>query len=399
MNLSFRIARRYLFARRSTNAINIITGIATFGVAVGAMALVLVLSVFNGFEELFLTLFNNLNADARIESVSGKTFEPSLETLNKLESIPGVLVLSRTVDEIAFLQYRDNQIPGRIKGVDSNYVLLNRLDTMILDGRYELKRNGRNRSIIGRQLRMGLGIDVTDEFQPLTIYTARRNQGGPLTNPLVSRPTYPSGVILTQQAVDQQYVIIGIELAQELLDLPAAAVSALEIKLAPGFLTDPAVFRFIEEVMGPDFRVTDRFEQEKTLLRLMRIEKWIGFTIVGFMMILISFNIVGALWMIVLDKEKDISILKSMGMTDARVRGIFFRVGLLLCLVGLLIGFVLAITVALLQQNFQLLDAYLMELKWYDFPVVAAVVLTIGLLASWLPARRAAGIKGVVREE
>ncbi len=413
MNLPARMSWRYLFARKSTNAINIITLIATFGVAIGVASLILVLSVFNGFEDTFLGMFNNLNPDVRVVAKQGKTFRVAQDTLTRLEALPGVQVVSRVLEETAMFRYGDRQSVGSIKGVDYRYPDINRVDTMIRDGRYDLTypQAVPFGAVVGTRLAQELGIDVLNELLSLTIYMAKPRPRG-VQNPILGgrspftvRNVVPTGIIRSQEAYENQAVILDLGLASELLSISDSSITAIEMKLYPGYDNEDT-YEEIRAVMGPGFVTQDRYEQENTILKLMQVEKWLAFAIVSLMMILISFNLVGALWMIVLEKHKDISILRSLGMTATDVRNIFLRVGLLICGLGLFGGFVLAFLLHALQQRFELFtmpgtlyEAYPVSFRWQDFPVVIAVVLLIGLLASLLPAKRAEGITATISEE
>lgn len=409
MNLSFRIARRYLFSKKSTSAINIITGIAMLGVAVGTAALILVLSVFNGFEDLFLDLFDNFNPDVAITAKQGKTFDPTDTLLARLESVEGVVVIAQTLEEVALFEYRDKSAIGRLKGVDQRYIQVNRIDSIIREGEFRVSNDSRAYGVVGNQMVNNLGIDVTDEFSSLTAYMPRSSQqrtllmgGGKQFN---SKFIFPSGTFLGQQDLDNQYVLADLDLVRELMEKPNA-VTTLEIRLAPGFLVEETL-EALQSAAGPELEVRDRYEQEAAFLRLMKIEKWISFAIVGLMILLVSFNIIGALWMIVLEKTKDVSILKGMGYTDTGIQGIFLRLGLLLCGTGMSIGFLLALIIFTLQRSVglitlpvgSLLDAYPVSLRWGDFAIVTGLVLAIGYLASLLPANRAKRIPAIILEE
>lgn len=409
MKLPLRMAWRYLFAKKSTNAVNIITLIAAFGVSIGAAALLLTLSVFNGFEDLFLGMFDNLNPDVEITTARGKSFTFTREQKDRLYSVEGVEQVAATLEETAFFTYRGKRSAGKIKGVDDNYVKINDIDTTIREGQYQLRDGaGKYFAVVGHQLVYALGIDVLDQFEALNVYMAKRQRSrsailGGASPPFVSRALYPAGIMQTQQTFESQAVLIDLGLARELLGLPDSTVSAVEIRLAPGFDVR-STYDELRETMGEDFVIRNRFEQESGVLKLMQIEKWISFAIVALMMILISFNLIGALWMIVLEKKKDIAILRSMGMTAPDIRSIFLRVGLLLCGIGLLAGFTLATLLYLAQKQYSFiqipgLDAYPLSLRLADFPIVAVVVLIIGFLASLMPAWRAAREDAVVREE
>lgn len=403
MNLSARMAWRYLFAPKSTNAINIITFVAAFGVAIGAASLIIALSVFNGFEDIFVGMFNNLNPDVRITAARGKTFEASDSLLAEIRSLDGVVVISETLEETARFQYLGHQAFGPLKGVDSDYARINGIDSMIQEGEYDLlvPQVETMGSIVGQNLARELLIDPENRINALSIYVPRpRTRGGNsiLTSgrlPYRVREVLPMGIVRSQEAFENQAVLVDLELAREMLGLEAPTVSALEVKLAPGF-DNPGTFRALQEKLGEDYVIRNRFEQENSILKLMRVEKYVAYSIVTLMVILISFNLVGALWMIVLEKRQDIVILQSLGMAGSDIRNVFLRVGLLISTLGLASGFALAILIYLLQTQFSIVglpgtlaEAYPVSLRAVDFLVVTLTVLTIGLLASILPARRA----------
>lgn len=405
MNLAVKIARRYLFSRRSTNAINIISGIAIFGVAIGTAALILILSVFNGFEDLFLSLYNNFNPDVTVSLVKGKTFEVDSAMIDDVYRIDGVDVVSQTLEEKALFDYKENKDIGLLKGVDDNYAVVTGIDSTVREGSYGFKNQGIDLAIVGQGIRNKLGIDVEDPFSELTIFMPKRKRRGPFdTRPFTSKQVHPSGTFLVQQDFENQYVLTSLDVARTLVAKPNAC-SALEIKLSPGFDIS-STYDQIKEVMGDDFTIKNRYEQEASFLRLMRVEKWLSFAIVGLMMLLVSFNLIGALWMIVLEKQADITILKSMGMSDGGIYRIFFYEGLFMCILGLLIGFLIATILFVLQKTVgiivlpggMLIDAYPVSLRWYDFPIVALVVFGIGALAAILPARRARRVSALIHE-
>lgn len=413
MNLSAKMAWRYLFAQKSTNAINIITLIAGFGVAIGAAALLLLLSVFNGFEDLFLGMFNNLNPDVRIEAAEGKTFEVDDEMLAGIYAIEGVELVSETLQETAIFSYDRKQSAAHVKGVDKNYAGITGIDSLVKDGAYDLvvpASSSIGGAVVGNQLSIVLGIDPLNKYERLTIFMLRPKPRGS-TLLTTGRTNYlrkefqPTGIIRSQEAFENQAVLIDLKRARELLSVSDSTVSALELKLKPDS-NNRAVYRALEDYLGPGYVVKNRYQQENSILKLMQIEKWVGFAIVSLMMILISFNLVGALWMIVLEKKRDIAILRSLGMTAKGVSSVFLRVGLLLCGIGLMTGFLLASLLFLLQKTFGLIslpgaltEAYPISFRWYDFPVVALTVLGIGLIASLLPAQRAGKISAVTAEE
>ncbi|MCP9234553.1 ABC transporter permease [Lewinella sp. JB7] len=412
MNLSARMAWRYLFARKSTNAINIITFVAAFGVAIGAASLIIALSVFNGFEDIFVGMFNNLNPDVRITAARGKTFVADDELLARIRRVEGVGVISQTLEETARFQYLGHQAFGPLKGVDSDYATINGIDTMIEEGRYDLDYPQVDAlgAIVGQNLAQELLIDPLNQFNALSIYVPRpRTRGGGTILasgrlPYQVREVLPVGIVRSQEAFENQAVLIKLSLAREIMGVEEGVVSGLEIKLRPGAVAENTYHR-IREAVGEDFIVQNRFEQENSILKLMRVEKYVAYAIVTLMMILISFNLIGALWMIVLEKRKDIVILRSLGMVGRDIRNVFLRVGLLICALGLLSGFGLATLIYLVQTHYgivglpgTLAEAYPLSFRPLDFVVVAATVLFIGLLASILPARRAEQVELAVKE-
>lgn len=397
------MAWRYLFARKSTNAINIITFVAAFGVAIGAASLIIALSVFNGFEDIFVGMFNNLNPDVRITAAEGKTFEASEDLLAGIRRTDGVRVISETLEETARFQYLGHQAFGPLKGVDHEYARINGIDSMIQDGSYDLlvPQYEAMGAIVGQNLARELLIDPVNQVNLLSIYVPRprtRGGGSVLSSgrlPYRVREVLPVGVVRSQEAFENQAVLIDIGLAREIMGVEAPTVSSLELKLAEGFETK-RTYRALQEAVGDGYVVRNRFEQENSILKLMRVEKYVAYAIVTLMVILISFNLVGALWMIVLEKRQDIVILQSLGMVSTEVRNVFLRVGLLICAIGLFSGFGLAVLVYTVQTNFGIIglpgafaDAYPMSLRLGDFLVVTATVLIIGFLASILPAKRA----------
>lgn len=405
MNLPLKFAGRYLFAKRSTNAINIITGVAVFGVAVGAAALILVLSVFNGFEDLINAMFSSVNPDVKITAVKGKTFDADTTMLAKLKAIDGIEVISQTLEEVAFFEYKDNQDFGILKGVDDQYMLVNGIDSMVREGAFKLEDNQRALAILGLGMRNALGVNVDDLFTPISIHMPKRRTSVFDTKPFRTRLAYPYGTFIIQQDFDNQYVLTSLEFVRELMAMENK-ISSLELKLYPGF-NIPTTFSAIRNALGPDFDVKNRYQQEESFMKLMQMEKWLSYAIVSLMMLMISFNIIGALWMIVLEKKKDIAILKSMGATDNTVRNIFLSQGVLLCLVGVGIGFAIALGAYLMQKSYglvsipgnMLVDAYPISIRWLDFLIVLLTVSFIGLLASIPPALKARRVQAIIREE
>ena len=405
MQLPLKIAWRYLFARKSTNAINIITGITVTGLAIGTAALLLVLSVFNGFEALLTTLFSNFNPDVKVTPLQGKTFEEDSSRIARIEALPGVAAVARSLEEVAFFEYEDNQDFGVLKGIDAQYRHVTHIDSTIVEGRYVLEKEGRAFLVLGAGMRNKLGVDVDDYLEPIAVYMAKRKVRTAMEQPFRKRYAFPAGTFKIQQEYDQRYVLAPLWFTQELMQMPYQ-LSALEIRLDPA-ADKEATIEAIRRIMGPDFAVKDRYQQEEAFFKLMNIEKWLSYAILTLVLALVAFNMVGSLWMIVLEKQKDIAILRSMGATGRLVRQVFLSEGLLISLLGLLTGFALALALYALQKQYGLIGipegfvvrAYPVEMRWPDFIVVTATVLLIGLIASVLPARKAESLPALVREE
>ncbi len=406
MNIPLLFSRRYLFARRSTNAINIITGISVVGVAIGTAALVLVLSVFNGFEDLLAGLFGHFNPEVKVTPAKGKTFAPDSLVLSNIRALPGVLVVSETLEEIAFFEYDNSQDFGVLKGVDSLFARVNNIDSTLREGVYLLQNGDLNCAVVGAGVRNKLTINVNNPLTNMMVYMPTTEAGGALSNPFKTRMIYPVGTFAIQQDFDNQYILTNLNFVRELLDASPGTVSSLEIKCRSKSDV-PKVKDQIRRLLGSDFVVRDEYEQNEAFFKVMQLEKWMGFAITSLMLVLMAFNTVGALWMIVLDKQKDISILKGMGATDSMVRQIFLLEGLLLTLLGMSIGFLIAVVLYTAQKQYGLIgipqgflvESYPIEMRWADFVPVTATVIGIGLLASLLPARRAVQVPAFLREE
>ena len=403
MNLPIKFARRYLFAKRSTNAINVISGITVLGLSIGTAALILVLSVFNGLEELISSMVNAFNPDVKVAPLKGKVFVLEDGQLAALRSIDGVSYVSETLEEIAVFTYKSSEDVGMLKGVDEDYHKVTNIDSTLFEGRYELNGDNENYVILGSGMRRKLGVNIDDPFNSLKVYMAKRKQTGPLSKPFRELNAIPKATFNIQSDYDNQYVISSLAFARKLLRYKKE-LSYLEIKLAPD-ADEAGVAAAIQQVVGPDFSVKNRYQQDEAFNKIMHVEKWMSYAILSLTLLLVAFNMVGALWMIVLDKKNDISVLKSMGATDGMVRNIFLNEGLLLSLVGMGIGFAVAIILYVLQKTFGIIpspgfivESYPITMRFTDFVVVAITVLVVGLIASIAPAMKAASIPAIIRE-
>ena len=400
MRFPFYIARRYLIAKKSHNVINIISAISVFGVATGAMALVIVLSVFNGFEELIKSLFSSVDPDLKISLVEGKVFSPETAIKEALAKHPGVFLFSEVLEENALFTYGDRQHIGTMKGVDKNYELMTGLDTMLYDGEFLLFGQGPPSAVVGQGVASTLAIGIYF-VNPLSIYIPKRT-GRFTPDPMQAfnrQFVYPAGIVAVEPEFDQRYVLLPIGIARELLEYEHE-ITAIEVKMNSGYSLT-VLKRELQDLFGPGFKVQDRFEQQEWLYKVMKSEKWAIFLILSFILLVASFNIIGSLTMLILEKKKDVAILRSLGADNALIRKIFLLEGWLISFVGALVGIFLGALIGYLQQEFGfvklsgggefIIDAYPVQMQLRDIAGVFATVLFIGFLAAWYPVRYISG--------
>lgn len=404
MNLSFNIAKRYLFGKKSTNAINIISAISVLGITVGTAALIIILSVFNGFEGLIKSYLNNFNPDIKVTLSEGKHFAMEDEQLAQIKAIDGIQYVSRVIEEVALFEYNDNQKAGIIKGVDEEYTKVTQIDSSLRNGKFITDKESINYAVFGSGMATDLDLNTMDRLTPVTLYVPRRKKKSMLDKDFKLANVYPSGSFSDKNENDYTYVLASHRMVSKLLDRKNL-VSALEIKADPAKTS--AVVKSIEDIMGDGYEIKDRLMQDETHLKIMNIEKWMSVLLVSLILILLAFNMIGSIWMIVLDKKKDISILKSMGFTSSGIKNIFLAEGILISMIGLAIGCLISLLFYFLQKNFGIVgipagfvvDAYPIELRLQDFILAAFIVLSIGVLASFPPALSASRISNYIRND
>ena len=397
MRFPLYIARRYLFAKKSQNAINVISAISMLGVGVGTMALVVILSVFNGFDEVVRSLFNSFDPDIRITPVRGKVFTPD-ERFDQIREMDGVLFLSEILEENALLKYDERQHIATIKGVDESFVHVTGIDSMVYDGEMILKDKNRSYAVVGQGVAYSLQIGL-NFINPLFVYVPKRLGQINLANPedaFRRQYIFPKAIFAIEQDYDSKYVIVPIEFMRELLEY-ADEASAVEIKLDPSF--DPnATQEKISEILGENFLVQNRTQQNEVFYKVMRSEKYAIFLILTFILIIASFNIIGSLSMLIIDKKNDIRSLRNMGAGKKLISRIFLLEGWMISITGSLIGMVLGTLISWVQDRFELLklkgsgtfviDAYPVDLQPGDVLLVWITVLLIGFLAALYPVRQ-----------
>jgi lipoprotein-releasing system permease protein len=394
MKLSLYIAKRYLFAKKSRNAINVISAISVAGVAVGTMALITILSVFNGLEEMVKSIFSTSDPEIRITPVRGKVFTPDTLMLTRLSSIDGVEVFAETVEENALLRYDEQQYIATIKGVSLNYSEVTDLDTAMWDGDFTLRaENGRPYAVAGLGVANYLGMRL-NFVSPLAIYIPDRKArlSASPENEFTRRYIFLSGIFAVEQEFDSKYLFLPIDFARELLGY-TTEVSSIEVKMKSG-ADQKKTQEAIRALLGDDFLVQNRYEQQEIFYKVMKAERLAIFVILTFILIIASFNIIGSLTMLIIEKERDISILKSLGADNQLIKRIFIYEGWMISLIGTVIGLLAGFMLCAAQQHLGivklagdslLIDAYPVKMHLADFFTVAATVLAIGYAAAWYP--------------
>ncbi|NCC71824.1 MAG: ABC transporter permease [Sphingobacteriia bacterium] len=373
-----------------------ISGISVAGVTVGTMALIIVLSVFNGFESLIVSLFNSFNPDLIITVKKGKTFDLTTFPLSDIKKLPGVYAVTEVVEENALLKYRSNQYLATIKGVSQDYEKTSGLDTMLVEGSFNLYEYNQPRMIMGAGIAYYLNASLQDQLYPITIYLPRRE--GAVTMSLErafnSKNLFPSAVFSIQQDFDSKYAIVPLDFVRELMNYKNE-VTALELKISEGYHVEDIKTK-IKSIVGTNFEVKNRFEQQALLYKVMKSEKWAIFFILTFILIIAAFNVISSLTMLILDKKQDIAILHSMGANNRLIKKIFLFEGMLISIGGAILGLVFGGLVSWIQQKFEIIrlggesgafviTAYPVELQIFDFLIVFFTVIVIGWIVAWYP--------------
>lgn len=394
MRLPFFIARRYLFAKKSHNIINIISLISLVGVATGVMALVIVLSVFNGFDSLIARLYSSIDSDVRILPATGKTFSVATAEFDKIRELKGGAIFSEVLEENALFKYRSKQHIGVVKGVSKNYIYLTGLDTMLIDGEFSLWNGSQPMAVMGQGVAYYLNASLA-HFDPLVVYVPKRGKATlSLESAFGRKNIMPSGVFAVEQEFDTQYVITPVEFVRSLLAYDSTTVTSVELKVAKGFNPERLKGE-VEKILGSNFKVQNRFQQNESLYRTMKSEKFAIGMILTLILIIASFNIVGSLSMLIIEKRKDVETLRSLGADNDLIRKIFLTEGLLISIGGTIIGTLLGLIVCWAQITFKLIklegrgsfivDAYPVDVQLGDIALILLVVLTIGFVAARFP--------------
>lgn len=397
MNVSFYIAKRYLFSKKSHNAINIISLISVIGISIATMAMVCALSVFNGFTQITATTFSAFDPELQITAAKGKVFDPNTAEFEKVKKLPQLAIVSPAVEDNALLKFEDRQFPVTVKGVSPDFENLASIDKLIIDGKFKVKEGDIYYGVIGAQLAMNLGVRA-NFVNPMEIYAPKRDVKVNIANPSAAFSTtyaFPSAVFaLNQQKYDEQLILISIDQAREIFRYETE-VTSLDLKVKDGASVN-SVKSEIKKILGDQFLVKDRFEQQEESFRMVNIEKWVTFLILVFILIIAVFNIIGSLSMLILDKKEDTIILQNLGANNNLISKIFLFEGWMISLSGTIIGLVVGIIICLLQQHLGLIklgnspgtfiiDAYPVQVQIMDVITVFITVSIIGILAVLYP--------------
>lgn len=401
MNLPHFIAKRYLFSRKRKSVINVISWISLVGLSVASTALIVVLSVYNGIGGLTQKLFNVFDPELMVEKYEGKSFHANREMLDKVESIEGVLTVSKLVEENAWVTYKQNQAIVQIRGVDKNYPAITGIDTMIYDGDYVLERELNDRTIryaiLGALIYDQLGLrGLTNE--PIAVHIPKRGRGIGLSidDAFNTGYLYLGGTFYIQQEIDSKYVLADIDFVRDLLDYGEDECTSLAIAL-DGKADVKKAKKEMKELLGEEYLVKDRYDQQPLYFKIYRSER-VGIILILSLIVLIStLNLIASLSLLIIDKRHDTSTMLSMGMERRTVRQVFFREGMLISAVGVVAGLLVGFIVCFLQQTFGIIkmgnnfvvSAFPVEMHFTDFLLTFVLVMALSTIAVWFTTRRA----------
>ncbi|MFW5755120.1 MAG: FtsX-like permease family protein [Tangfeifania sp.] len=395
MNLPLFIAKRYLVSKKKQNIINIISGISMAGIVVGTMALVIVLSVFNGFNSLISTFFSNFDPDFKITSREGKMFSPADGRFSEIKNLQGVVHYAEVIEEVALLKYNEQQYAAVIKGVPENYQEYTKIDTLIVDGEYLLEEKGEDFAVVGQGVAYNLGIGLTF-IDPVRLFVPKRGRQTSLNPSRALNYDYifPSGVFSVLEEIDSKYVLVPFDFAAELFE-SKGEISAVELGIDPD-VNSKKLQREIESILGESFHVKNKYQQHDLIYKTMQSEKWAAYLILVFILIIASFNMLGSLTMLIIDKKEDLYILRSMGANSSLIRRIFLFEGWMISFFGAVFGTILGVLVSWAQIEFELIkfgagsfviSSYPVQIIFSDILIIFGIVIFIGFIASWYPVR------------
>ena len=400
MKPALKIAWRYLFAKKQFNAIHIITAISSVAVGVVTAAMICVLSVMNGFGVMIEELFSQFDPDLRITAKAGKSFIINQETKSQLLSIPSINLVSESITETALAYFEEKQMPVQLMGVDSVFGQLTGIENIITDGHYEVFDGAFDRAVLGQGLAWKLGIGV-HFIHGIEVYAPKREGKVNMLRPDVnfnSERCFIAGTFaVNQQKYDENLMLVDIDLARRLLDYETTEVTALQVGVAEGYSIRRAK-RDIATILGEGYLIQDRYEQQEDFFRILRVEKFLTTLLLVFILLIATFNGIGSLSMLIIDKQQDIRTLSHLGASNDMIREIFMLEGWMVNTLGALGGVIVGLGTCLLQEHLGLLklgngaeyvvSAYPVAVQPGDIAFVCIIVLILGVISSWIPARK-----------
>jgi lipoprotein-releasing system permease protein len=399
VNLPLFIARRYFLSRKKTNFINIIVLISMLGICVGTASLVIVLSVFNGMEDLFRSLYSTFSSEVQVKATQGKTFRVNRELLGKIKNVPGVNFVAEVLEDNAVLLYRDAQMVVKVRGTTESLLKANGLEQKMIEGKLILQEDSLEYALLGAGVQYRLSIPLNDNFRPMELIYPKNRRKINLTSPdaLNRLLIRPSGIFAIEQTYDNDYIFVSLPFAKDLFEAGDKR-TFLEIKTLPN-ADIGKIQNDLKTVLGEKFAVLNRDEQNSGILRAIRFEKFFVYLTLSFIIAISSFNIFFSLTMLAIEKRKDISVLFAMGASEGFVKRIFFSEGALVAFAGASTGLVLGLSICIAQQltgfvsmgmETAVVNAYPVRIHWQDLVAVVVTLVSITLLASFFPAQRAA---------
>ena len=399
--MNFLFAWRYFKSKKSTNAINIIAWVSVVAVVVGTASLIVVLSVFNGFEDLVKSLYATFYTELKIVPAEGKLLRLTPAQEAAMARIPGIKAWSKVVEEKALVQNGEAQTIVYLKGVDSQYTEVTTMADYVKVGEFNLGTPEKPRAILGVGVESALGLWSDRELLPVTAYLPKRGAGINVSDPmsaLIAENLGTAGAFAVQQEFDNKYVLTNLGFMKAMLSLEPDEFGGVEIALKPGS-DEKSITEALEKLLGKNYTVLSRYQQNQGLYSVMQMEKWVIYILLSLILVVAAFTMIGSLTMLVLEKQKDIQVLKAMGASAGRIQGIFISEGFLLAGIGAGVGMALALLICWAQQKFELIkleggsfviNHYPVKIMWPDFLLVSVTVVLVAFLASWLPARKAA---------
>lgn len=371
------------------------------GVAIGTMALIVVLSVFNGLEDVLRSVYQTFDPDLKIESVKGKSFEVTNDFINTINQVPGVDATAQVIEDNALVSYREQQVVVRIKGIEESYLKANKLDTFLVNGELKLRAEGQDFAILGAGVAYELGILLdNDNFKMEVVYPKNVRPGVGFSASAVRRVSLkPSGVFSVEQAYDESLIMTSLDAAKRMLSYKNQRTS-VEVYIQPDASLS-RIKREIEDILGDDFKVSDSDEQHAELLKAVKIEKLFVYIALTFITLIASFNIFFSLSMLAIEKRRDMSVLFAFGATKAMVKGIFLKQGIIIAMVGSVLGLLLGLFICWIQQTYELVSlglsnavsqAYPVKIIWTDFLMVGLSITIITILTAYRPAALASKV-------